>query len=872
MIGSTLSHFRITAQLGAGGMGEVYRAEDSALGREVAIKVLPAAFTADPERLARFEREARTLASLSHPNIAAIHEVGREDGTHFLVMELARGETLAERLARGPIPVGEALPIALQIAEALEAAHERGIVHRDLKPANVMVDAEGRVKVLDFGLAKALGADGEGGAPDLAHSPTLTYQATRAGVLLGTAAYMSPEQAKGRPADKRSDIWAFGIVLWEMLTGKPLFPGETLPEVLAAVLGRDIDLGALPGDVPRPIRRALLGCLARDPQGRWRSAGDVALLLQAGELPVAPPSWWARHERRVLLAAAPTAALAAGLAVWLASGVTTPADPASEQVRKLEVARGASRRAGGRAAAPVISPDGRWVAFQRQRGLWLRPLDAVEERPVPDSDESSVAIWSPDSRWIAFQAGGRLLKVPVEGGRSQLIANLPHNGDGPSAGGSWGDDEQIVFTTGYSGLLMVPARGGEVTTLLAPTAEESDYHNAHLLPGGAGVVFAVHLRGRAETPLAIYRDGQKQILHGLPDGQLGYPAYDPKGFLLFERGPRSAGVWAAPFSLDDQRVTGDPFLVAAGGEKPSVDRSGNLLYQEARPHRAELVWVDREGRLLETLGEPMVWLNAPHLAPDGKRIAFVATDSQGTDIFVRNLERGTTSRLTFTPDLEFSIRWSPGGDRVAFDTEGAEHMLHVLEVDTGRPPVTIGAGARPVWTPSGALLYEVFGARGIWTATPEATGEGWRTAQVLDDPSDESAPTLSPDGRFMAFLADPSGRQEVYVTRFPSAEGRRQVSRGASFVNPVWSRRGDEIFYVDDRGMMVAVPVQTAPELVRGAPQTLFEPPAWEEAYWIFDVDREGRRFLLTRPLSEEPRHARLIHVQGWLREFQTRR
>src|SRR5688500_12967305 len=281
VIGSTLSHFRITSQLGAGGMGEVYRAEDGALGREVAIKVLPAAFTADPERLARFQREARALASLSHPNIAAIHEVGHENGTHFLVMELARGETLAERIARGPLPLEEALPIALQIAEALEAAHERGIVHRDLKPANVMVDPEGRVKVLDFGLAKALGADGEGSGLELAQSPTLTMQATRAGVLLGTAAYMSPEQARGQAVGPQADIWAFGVVLWEMLAGKQLFAGDTLPDVLAVVLSRDVDVAALPLDVPRPIRRAISGCLARDRRARWRHIGDVALLLRA---------------------------------------------------------------------------------------------------------------------------------------------------------------------------------------------------------------------------------------------------------------------------------------------------------------------------------------------------------------------------------------------------------------------------------------------------------------------------------------------------------------------------------------------------------------------------------------------------------------
>jgi Tol biopolymer transport system component len=863
VIGSTLSHFRITSQLGAGGMGEVYRAEDSALGREVAIKVLPAAFTADAERLARFEREARTLASLSHPNIAAIHEVGRENGTHFLVMELARGETLADRIARGPMALEEALPVALQVAEALEAAHERGIVHRDLKPANVMVDPEGRVKVLDFGLAKALGADGEGSGVELAQSPTLTMQATRAGVLLGTAAYMSPEQARGQAAGPQADIWAFGVVLWEMLTGKQLFAGDTLPDVLAVVLSRDVDVEALPLDVPRPIRRAISGCLARDRRARWRHIGDVALLLRAPELPAAAQG--SRAPGRIGWAAVTLAAAAAlgGLLTWLAlaRGVAEP----TREVRRLEVARAS----GGRSGPPTISPDGRFVAFQYQRRLWVRPFDRLEERLVPQSDDTSVAIWSPDSRWLAYQAGRQVLKVPVEGGRPQVIARLPRNGDGPMAGGGWGEDGRIVFTTGYSGLLAVSASGGEVETLLAPAPEESDYHHAHLLPGG-GAVFAVHLRGRADTPLAVFRDGRKQVLQGLPDGQLTHPCYDPSGYLFFQRTPRGSGVWAVAFSERDLRATGEPFLVAPGGEKPSVDRRGNLLYEEPLAQKHDLVWVDRTGHVVATLGEPMVWLSWPQLAPDGERVAFIATDDQGTDVFVRNLERGTTNRVTFTPDDEFSLAWSPAGDRLAFDIEGAEPILHVLEIDSGRPPVTLGAGARPTWTPDGSLVYEVFGANGIWTASP-SPGR-WQPRKVLDYESDESTVRLSPDGRFMVFLAELSGRNEVYITRFPSAQGRWQVSRGASFVPPVWSPKGDEIFYVDDQGMLTAAPVQTAPEPAIGAPIPLFEPPGSRFDYWTFSVDREGRRFLMSRPISSEARLGRLIHVQDWLREFAAER
>ena len=863
MIGADLAHFRITAKLGAGGMGEVYRAEDSKLGRQVAIKVLPPAFVAEPDRLARFEREARTLASLSHPNIASIYEVGREDGTHFLVMELAPGETLAERIARGPVPLEEALPIAQQVAAALEAAHERGIVHRDLKPANVMVDADGGVKVLDFGLAKALVADGGASAPDLAHSPTLT-QATRAGVLLGTVAYMSPEQARGQEAGRQADIWAFGVLLWEMLTGKPLFAGETIPDVLAGVLSRPIDAALLPLEVPRPVRRAIDGCLARDRRDRWRHIGDVALLLRAHELHEPPQRRATGRPGPALLAGFAVAVAAAALLGWLFAARS--AQQGGAIVRKLEVARAS----GGRSAPAIVSPDGRWVAFQSQRRLWVRPLESLEERAVPESDDTSVAIWSPDSRWLAYQSGGRLLKVPVEGGRPQVIARLPQNGDGPAAGGGWGEDGRIVLGTGYSGLLAVSANGGEIETLLAPAPDESDYHQPHLLPDGQGVIFAIHLRGKADTPLAVFRDGRKQALAGLPEGQLSSPWFDPSGFLLFERSPRGAGVWAVPFSLRELRATGEPFLVAAGGQKPSADRHGNLLYHEPLPQKYALVWVDRTGRVLETLGEPMTWLEDPHLAPDAKRVAFVATDDQGTDVFVRNLERGTTNRLTFSPDKEFSVRWSPGGDRLVLDTQGAEHTLHVLDVESGGTPVAIGAGARPVWGPGGSLVFEVFGARGIWTGVPGAGP--WKPTRVLDYAADESAVDLSPDGRYLVFLADPSGRNEVYVTRFPSGQGRWQVSRGASFVPPVWSPRGDEIFYVDDRGILTVAAVETAPELAIGAPQALFEPPGSLADYWTFSADRDGQRLLMSRPLSNAARVDRLIHVQDWRREFAAER
>ncbi|HVS01733.1 MAG TPA: protein kinase, partial [Thermoanaerobaculia bacterium] len=599
MIGTRLAHFEITAKLGEGGMGEVWRAQDTRLGRQVAIKVLPERFVADPDRLARFEREARVLASLSHRNVAGIHEVGEEAGRHYLVMELVEGETLAERIARGRLPPEEALPIALAIAEALEAAHARGIVHRDLKPANVKIEPGGRVKVLDFGLAKALEpAPGTPGATGLAHSPTLTYQATQAGVLMGTAAYMSPEQARGQESDRRVDIWALGVVLFEMLTGRMAFPGDTISDTLASVLKTETDWKQLPPEVHPEIRRLLERCLEKDPDRRLHDIADARIVLAdavAGRLeePVvlaagaeasASRSWWV-----VAAAAAVAGAAAAALAMWLAR----PPDP-SPPLRKLELpVAGAGELAASR-VGPAISPDGRWVAYGSQGRLWLRDLEGVESLEVPGGEGAERPFWSPDSRWLAFGVGDRLVKFPIGGAGSVVVAKLPSSMS-TVGGGGWMPAGRIVFATGDKGLFEVSEKGGDPRPLLEPGEGEQDFHNVAPLPDGRGVIFVVH-RGEGIDTLELFAEGKRKQLLRLPGETLYTPVYSPSGHVLYERATTVPGVWALPFSLDDLEVTGEPFLVAANASVPAAARDGTLVYvRGSSAALSRLAWVDRSG-------------------------------------------------------------------------------------------------------------------------------------------------------------------------------------------------------------------------------------------------------------------------------------
>jgi len=890
MIGETLSHFRITAKLGEGGMGEVWQAEDTKLGRGVAIKVLPEAVAADPERLARFEREAKVLASLNHQNIAGIHQVEEADGKHFLIMELAEGETLQERMQRGALPVEEALPIALQIGIGMEAAHARGIIHRDLKPANVKIAPDGQIKVLDFGLAKALhtaagAADvGEGLAPSqgespspaaLSLSPTLTAQMTKAGVLLGTAAYMSPEQARGQEADKRADIWAFGVVLQEMLTGQKLFAGDTVSDTLAAVLRAEPRWEDLPAETPLAVRRLLRRCLERDPNRRLHDIADARIEIEDAmaapdETQVTEHPTGGTAPQPTVLRLAPWA-IAAVLAVTLGWYTTRPADDAPGLPhRKLQIAEIENLSPNiFTIYGAQISPDGTTVAYLSDSQLWLRKLDELESRVASDSTYESAVIWSPDSQWLIYPAGRTLWKISATGGEAKAIADLPTN-VGPFGGG-WTDDGKIVFTTGYSGLLEVSAQGGDLSVLLEPDPEsEVDFHHALVLPEGKGVVFGIHYKDRPEGPLALWDGAERRILFEVEGSSLDTPVYSPTGHILYVRRPASSGIWALPFSLDSLEVTGEPFFVARDVVSPSVALDGTLTYLGGVHHMPrELVWLDRSGQEQQIVGQPQPGVGEPTLSPDLTRVAVSAWEGSSREIWVQDLDRGTKSQITFSPDEERNPEWSPDGRQLVYFTWANEPSMYLMDLEGRSEPIYLGPGGRPVFAPDGrTVVFERFGARGLWYMELAEDGSVGEPIEILDPPSDESEPAVSPDGRWLAYAGDETGRSEIYLTQFPTGEGKWQVSTegGAS---PRWSPDGEELFFIDSNGFLAAVEIASSSRPVQGAPETILGGLDYGLGGELtYAVGNRGERILVVRDLEEAQQNPKLMLVQNWYAEF----
>ena len=588
-------------------MGEVYRAVDTTLDREVAIKVLPEELTSDPERLARFEREAKVLAALNHPNIAGIHQIAEADGKRLLVMELVEGEDLAERLARGALPVEEATPIALQVAEGLEAAHERGIVHRDLKPANVRITPDGQAKILDFGLAKAW--EGSGAADSgLSASPTLTAQMTQTGMILGTAAYMSPEQARGQEADRRSDVWSFGVLLYEMLTGSRLFQGDTVSDTLARVLLAEVDWKQLDAELPAPLSAVLHRCPERDPRSRLQAIGEARYRLETwladprrGESAAARTADRSGSSRRNWLPWA-IAALAAVVATWAWMGrQPSPRNAASSAVAKFRL-DGVASPGRGAARGLAISPAGDRIVVLAPGRLVVREIDSLQPRLLVDglTDSEPAPFWSPDGAWVGYTDDGRLWKVPSEGGAPSVVSSVQSN----FVGAAWGADDRIVYVLTRGDMYEVSARGGDPRLLLERVpGEDVDFHVPTYLPDGHSFLYAVHRPAGVDT-LEVFDGSERRVIYRLEGQQrsdpqvLNDPVYSPTGHVLYRRGVGDRGLWALPFSLERIEATGQPFLVAAEGAWPTVSADGRRLVfaraAEALP--AQLVRVRTDGR------------------------------------------------------------------------------------------------------------------------------------------------------------------------------------------------------------------------------------------------------------------------------------
>ena len=911
--GTRFGPYEITAQIGAGGMGEVYRAIDTNLKRAVAMKVLPVSVAGDSERLARFQREAELLAALNHPNIASIYGLEKSGPATALVMELVEGPTLAEVIARGAIPVADALPLARQIAEALDAAHGQGIIHRDLKPANIKVRAEGTVKVLDFGLAKALAPDGASAtAGHLTESPTITSPAmTVAGMILGTAAYMSPEQAKGRAVDKRSDVWAFGVVLYEMLTGQRLFKGDDVSEVLASVLTRQPDWTILPADTPALVRRLLRRCLEKDRTRRLADIADARLDIvdSLSGSDVDAPATVSTSRTHGRLAWASSLLLvglaAAAVAVWATRRVPIPPEttrtilsiaPTGETsgANPLEQRAGSGRPT---RTAVALSPDGKTLVFSAIWGgteqLYARRMDQLSATPISGTSGGHSPFFSPDGQWVGFGAGSELRKVPLSGGPAVAVCKAA-----VLFGASWGDDGTIVFATQRNGgLWRVPATGGTPEALTTVPPDEYSHRLPYMLPGSRAVIFTVlkgpNLWNGAQLVVRSLQTGTQTVLvTGGSDGR-----YVSTGHLVYMR---LGTLMAVPFDPVRLAVTGGPTGVIDGVMQAAhkgadyiantlagqftVSDTGTLVYLTGGTVAADdrsLVWVDRHGTLQALPAPPRPYM-VPDISPDGGRVAITTIDTR--QVWTYDLARDALSPVTSDGNSDYGI-FAPDGKRIVFRSGAGEGNLYWKAADGSGAATHLVTSTRSLtpasWSPDGTLaLVEEGDNEGKdafqFDIVVLSTGDR-KTRAVIHTASNEMTPEFSPDGRWLAYVSNESGRHEVYVQPYPGPGERHLIStRGGE--QPAWNANGPELFYVQGGvyspggpTTLMSVRITTTPAFKAGTPEPVFE-NAYLETGWgrSYDVAPDGRRFLLT--FRKEPRPtlppAQMVLVQHWFEEL----
>jgi len=860
--GRNLSHYRLVEKIGEGGMGVVWKAVDTTLDREVAVKLLPEALASDPHRLERFEREAKLLASLNHARIAALYGLHEADGVRFLSMELIHGEDLAKRLTRGPVAAEQALRIALQVAEGLEAAHESGIIHRDLKPANVMLTAEGDVKILDFGLAKALHEPVSGSEASLSQSPTMTAAATQAGVILGTAAYMSPEQARGQEADRRTDVWAFGSVLYEMLTGRGVFRGGTASDCIARVLEREPDWEALPPDTPRGIRRLLRRCLEKDARGRLHDIADARIEIEeaiaGGEETGAPE-------------AQPVGGKGARI-TWAAAGLLLGVVATALVVSQWMPPETVSRRSPGRLSvslppeAPVapgpadtsvaISPDGtRLVYVSPAAGgrtqLFTRRLDDYEVRAIEGTIGGRLPFFSPDGEWVGFfdSDEGTLKKTKLRGGVPVPLCTSD------ARGASWGEDGRIYFGLSAGGILAVSEDGGTPETLTNPDREQGEktHRFPHVLPGGKGLLFTlassrIDSYDEASVALLDLQTGAHRVLF---DGGT-YPSYVATGHILYGR---AGSLEAVPFDLESMQVTGPPFIVADGmvtsdgwgSAHYTVSDGGTLAYVPGGPEMFQftIYWLDRNGNL-EAVPLPPRPYGSAVFSPDGQRLA-ISVLGGNASIWVYEIEREILGRLTTEWD-DTGPTWMRSGSHVTFSSNrtGTDSIWRIPADGSGRPELLYsseGIGHTGSWSVDDQwltveLLSPATGSD-IWLLSAEE--EEWKAEPLFQTAFQEQSPVLSPDGRWLAYTSDETGLSELYVQRFPIAGRKWQISAGGGEA-PLWSPNGRELFYWKQSRMM-AVPVTTEPDFVPGKERELPQPDFSFLLNW--DIAPDGKRFVV---------------------------
>ncbi len=897
--GTRLGVYELTGPLGAGGMGEVWRARDTRLQRDVAIKVLPDLLAEEPERLARLTREAQTLASLNHPNIAHIHGLEESGGVRALVMELVEGEDLSAHITRGAMPFAEALPIARQIADALEAAHEQGIIHRDLKPANVKVRPDGTVKVLDFGLAKVMdplaGASGGRSGGDLANSPTLTARATQAGVILGTAAYMAPEQARGRAVDRRADVWAFGVVLYEMLTGRRAFEGDDISITLASVLKDEVDWRALPADLPAGVRRLLRRCLEKDPRRRLSSMGDARLELEeiepaatvsGGDGAGAAPSAGATTRRGLSLPVALGIAAAAALvtAGVMRSLTPAPAPPAATGVTRLAVTLPEGVEVADTNRMPLaLSPDGSMLVFvasgEGAQQLYLRRLTERDAVALPGTEGAATPFFSPDGQWIAFFAQGKIKRIAVGGAAMQIVASEAID----PRGGAWGSDGIIYYTpTNTSGLYKVPAAGGTPTVLtkLDPGKDEISHRWPQVLPDHQWLLYTVWTGpGMDERRIVVQSlvTGERHDL--LPGGDS--PRYLASGHLLYARTdnlfvvPWRPGVTdlsgAVPVTLPEH-----PRLENEGAAARDVSSSGTLVYLPGGPTRysQRLVWVDQAGRT-EPLPIPDRDYASVAISPDGRRAA-VQVNEGTIGIWMYDFERHTLTPFPTGPGSSQAPVWTPDGRRLLYrGTRHGQRDIYVKASDGTGDEVRLTAGLGRSLTPTSTspdgqwLVFSglggtVGGENMIWRLRLDGTG---KPEPMLPSADRQFDGQISPDGRWMAYASGISGRLEIYVMPFPGPGASQQVSVGGGS-EPIWSHDG-RVLYFQNREQLMAVDVAPGNPPRFGQPRALYEGRFRRTANgntpWSLSPD--GRRFLRVQQAEPDRGFDQIDVVLGWADE-----
>ena len=903
--GSKLGPYEVLSPLGAGGMGEVYRARDSRLGRDVAIKVLPAALAASPEARQRFEREAQTISQLAHPHICALYDVGREGDTEYLVMELLEGETLSDRLAKGPLPLEQTLRFGQEIADALDKAHRQGIVHRDLKPGNVMLTKSG-VKLLDFGLARAVEPAAEHGS--LTSLPT-QRALTQEGTILGTFQYMAPEQLEGRPADERTDIFAFGAVLYEMATGRKAFSGATQASLITAIMSAEPPpLSSVQPASPPSLDRIVKTCLAKDPEERWQSAGDLKRELrwvaEGSSSIVASGATPGRRSRGRAAAPWKVAAIVLGLTAGaLAVLLARKSVPTAQRLRFAIAAPPATSFlfAGEEVAGPpALSPDGRWLVFTAtdaasKSRLWLRAMDSLEARPIAGTDNGSQPFWSPDSRSIGFFADKKLKKVAVAGGAPDVLCDT---GLFMAFGGSWSSQGTILYALGDGSLRQwrvgegqareVPGReGAEKGQRLRDSALSDAVGKVggslwpYFLPDGDHFLY---LGGEAGTTGEASRVGiyvgslsSKQSKHLLP--YESRPVYDPTGRIL---AVSEGNLLSVAFDARRLEIRGEPVRVAEGvGTDPilrnaffTASANGILVFQksEAAPGLSRLTWIDRSGRPLGTVGEPRVY-GAVRLSPDGRRAAVeVWNQEQTKEIWLADFSGGVEQRLIYGDWSENPV-WSRDGARIAYARakNGEAYEIREREVfGSGRDEVLASPGRlawSDDWAPDGRSMLMTSLQKGKRRFTLDLfTAADRKVTPWLETDADERDPSISPDGRWEAHGSNESGVYEIYVRPFPGPGGKRQISRSTGS-QARWRGDGRELYYLSPDGKMMAVEAKTSPSAFEaGAPTPLFEAPVARPQLFPatpFDVTPDGHRFLVVCPVGG-PSSAPLTAVVNW--------